>query len=181
MNYEVVTTDAFIVDSNVSGEKDINVKIFGKNVGLINVVAKSAFKEESKLRSALQKYDYSKITLVLGNRTIVKDAKLLKGNEEILSNSEKLSSFQRVLETVAHFGGEEADVEVFETILEAIELLKSGANTKDVEYSAVIKIISLYGWSDENKELTKLIAEASVNRVKIIKKINKAFEEIPKI
>lgn len=165
MAHHIYTTDAFIIDSNLTGEADRFYTLFTKDLGLVRAKATGVRLQKSKLRYSLQDFSLSKVSLVRGKEIWrLTSARLdenlftfYRDNKSVLQVIAQISALIRRL-----VGGEEKNEKLYTIIIEAIQFLKSrtawGEELKHFEIITVLKILENLGYLRNVSELEPFIA-----------------------
>lgn len=163
--------------------------ILTKDLGLVYAEAQGIRKLSSKLRYVLQDFNYVKLDFVQ-RKNIWRITNAIKTNELELLNKDfnKLKIVANISKLLLRLlPGIEPNPTLFKEVLDGFFLLEgnnSKEELKNIEIVLVLRILSNLGYIGENfEDLTRspfeneLLATLSLNKVKIIKEINKALRE----
>lgn len=131
MSHHVYTTDAFILDSNPSGEANKSYLIFTKELGMIRGTAQGVRLLKSKLRFSLQDFSRASVSTVRGKDIWrVTNAKLTsnlyethKERKEIVTVIAHVFSLMKRL-----MPGEEKHEKLFDVLARALDFLETEKN-----------------------------------------------------
>lgn len=191
MSYHIYTTDGIILKRIPFGEANILVSILTEDLGLIQASARSARLSVSKLRPALQEYEYVSVSCIKG-----------KNGWKVTNVVEKGSFFfeypkysHKVLAQVSFvllkmIQGEFPHKEVFQTVKSGFEALKNvpEKDLQNFEILSVFRILSELGYvandsevgvflSDPTNWSTGLLSQVLDKKVHLVSLINKALTE----
>ncbi len=190
MSYHVYTTEGIILKRTPFGEANIMLHVLTEDFGLILASARSARLSVSKLRPALQEFEYVSITCIKG-KSGWKITNVV-GKENFYFEYPHFT--HRVLAQITSvllkmIQGESPHKEVFHLVAGAFRYLKdiSKEDIGDFERLLVVRILyelgyvaktpdieaflSDYSWSPE------LLRKVSENKIMIVSLINKALQE----
>jgi DNA repair protein RecO len=164
MAHHIYTTDAFILESQLSGEADRYFTLFTKDFGLIRATARGVRLAKSKLRYSLQELSRSRISLVRGKEVWrITSARI---EENLFS---KYRNQKPVLYLIAQIstlikrlvGGEEKNEPLFMIVSDVISFLESKTfsdqELKYVEIIAVLRILHNLGYLRNTSELQPFV------------------------
>lgn len=166
MAHHIYTTDAFVIDSTLTGEADRFYTLFTKELGLVRAKATGVRLQKSKLRYSLQDFSLSTVALVRGKEIWRLTSARLNDNlftryrndKHILHVIAQISALLRRL-----VGGEEKNEKLFTIIQDAFEFLQSketwAGELKWFEIITVLKIIENLGYLRRVAELEPFITE----------------------
>lgn len=192
MAHHIYTTDAFILDSTVSGEADRFFTLFTKDLGLVRALAKGVRLQKSKLRYNLQDFSLSKVSLVRG-----KDIWRLTNARLDESLYDKFRNEKAVLHVIAHIGalirrlvgGEEKNERLFTILHDSFLFLPTrewGEELKMFEIIVVLKILENLGYLRKTTELEPfikgewketLLQQMSPHKALALREINMSLRE----
>ena len=153
-----ITARGVVVSRAPSGEGSVRVSIFTESLGLVNVLAKSAREERSKLRPHLQVGSYGSYTLVRGlyDWRVTGAVDTENSYFELRGKRYAQTAGARVVGVVRQLvHGEEKNAELFEALwffLYALGTL-SEDEVKTAEHLAVVRILSALGYVPPQKEV----------------------------
>ncbi len=191
MSYHIYTTDGIILKRTPFGEANILLHVLTQDLGLIMASARSARLSVSKLRPALQEYEYVSISCIKGR------------NGWKITNVAYKGSFyfgypehsHRVLAQVSSvllkmIQGESPQKDIFHTVKSGFDYLLTvpEESIQSFEILSVLRILYLLGYvvSDPETEIflrdtgdwnTTLLQHIADNKLKIVDLINKALKE----
>ena len=193
MTHHVYTTEGFVLGRTRTGEASAYISLYTKDFGLIRATARSVREEKSKLRYSLQDFSYCSVSLVRG-----RDVWRITGAVEhhsiyhqLNKEPEKLALFVRITRLLQRLvQGEEKNIELFELLQATVSALeRSPANTdllKNLEYIAVLRMLSTLGYIRRSRELEEAFAIpldiSELSRItplqqRIVGEINRALHE----
>ncbi len=187
--HHIYHTEGIILGSKNFKEANKYFYILTKDLGLVYAEAQGIRKLSSKLRYVLQDFNYVKLDFVQ-RKNIWRITNAIKTNELELLNKDfyKLKIVANISKLLLRLlPGIEPNPTLFKEVLDGFFLLEgnnSKEELKNIEIVLVLRILSNLGYIGENfEDLTRspfeneLLATLSLNKVKIIKEINKALRE----
>lgn len=192
MAHHIYTTDAYVLDSNASGEADEFLTLFTRDLGLVRATARGVRLEKSKLRYSLQSLSCSRISLVRGKEvwriTTAEFKKNLHANyrehKNILAVVANCSALIRRM-----VAGEEKNEILFSVISDAFDFLASrewGKELELFEIALVLKILQNLGYVSASAELSlfihepwseKMLSALAAHRSLAVREINASLRE----
>lgn len=194
MAYHTYKTDGVVLSFRGSGEANVYLIVFTKDLGLIKATCQSARLSKSKLKYAIQKYSYSNMSFVYGKNNwkltgavpqynIYYDLKDSPRKMEIVGNMFSLLS--KLL------AGEEKNEELFDLLMGGIDFLKSNElEQKEISYFEflfVLRVLSNLGYISASSNLESLafgsgwnsdiVKELSEYKKEALEVINRALAE----
>jgi DNA repair protein RecO (recombination protein O) len=166
MAHHIYTTDAFVLDSQLSGEADRYYTLFTKELGLIRATARGVRLQKSKLRYSLQDFSRSTISLVRGKEVWritsarINDSLFARYREDkaVLHLVAQITTLLRRL-----LGGEEKNEELFTLISDGISFLEqksySAQELKYLEIIIVLRILNNLGYLRHVEEFKLFLRE----------------------
>ncbi|HEY4502886.1 MAG TPA: recombination protein O N-terminal domain-containing protein [Candidatus Paceibacterota bacterium] len=184
-------TEGIILGSSNFGEAGKYYSIFTRDLGMIYASAQGVRKMSSKLRFVLQDYAYVKIDLVQGRDfwrvTNVAKTGLLENIIKKPGNFAVLVNIARLLKRL--LAGVEPNIVLFQELLNGFTILEKAETSEElrnIETIIVLRILNNLGYIGAGDAVDTLIQspfeenlvfEASKERTKILKAINKALKE----
>ncbi len=188
--HHIFHTEGFVLGSKNYREADKYYYILTRDFGLIYASAQGIRKISSKLRFVLQDFAYIRVDLVRGRDfwriTTASKTNLLEFviNPIALGITANISKLLRRL-----LAGEEANEKLFMDLVSGFSVLEKAKDKKEahnIETIIVLRILNNLGYIGEGKISDEfilspfegdLIFQASENRNKILREINKALKE----
>jgi recombinational DNA repair protein (RecF pathway) len=175
--YSITTTKAIVLKSYDSGEKDVTLSLFTRDLGQIYAKVSGVRDLNSRHRFAVQEHSLSEISLVQGkNGWRITNTNFIKSyyfdlNKE--KREERREKILRILSLVKRFYlGGEANEKVFEDLLIGFEDISNANTDKDIELcEAQIVANFLYDLGYVGSEPT----QKSVNVTELRKIINEGI------
>lgn len=172
MNHHTYNTEAIVLSSSAVGEADRTVWLLTRELGLLVVRARSARKEKSKMRYALQNYSVCIVSLVRGKAIWRVTGAVLKYTFYTdLKNTDTLHIATKVSNLIERFVPREEDNEVlFEILSKGLQnLIQEKENTAISEILLVAQILNELGYLPDE------VAIKEKNEKKLLKDINEAI------
>jgi DNA repair protein RecO (recombination protein O) len=186
---ELIVTEGIVLGKRGIGEANTLVAILTKEHGLLKVSAKSARREQSKLRYALEPFTEARYSMVRGRY----EWKLVGAQDAVREFSRAsapargtIGRVAKLLQRLVH--GEEHAPELFEVLKEGIALVlkaRSREELESVECVLVLRILFHLGYLPKTPELAPFIAQnelslelasqAAVRRSALIRAINESL------
>lgn len=131
MSHHIYHTKAYVIESTPLGEANKSLVLLTEDLGLITVSAQGVRLQKSKLKSSIQDYSFSNVSLVRGKEVWR------------LTNAQKLISlFDRRL-----------PIEVRRLLVQCLQFIKR-LTPREVQVKDVFELMSMYsGYCFENKDL----------------------------
>jgi len=190
--HHIFHTKAFVLNSRNYGEADKMITFYTRELGLLKAVAKGIRLNKSKSRFALQDFSFANVDLVLGRNiwrvtssSPINYFPYLKRNKKTLV---LISRISKLLERLCT--GEEANPEIFDTLIQTLILLDEENILNDkiesLELYLVLQIVYKLGYVGEGVDIESYLGEDfNQNKIKsflenkksIISHINKALKE----
>lgn len=177
MSYHIYTTKALILSYRPYKEADRMYSILTEDLGLIRATATGVRKEVSKLRSALEPFSFSTISLVKGEeRWRVTSAALNYNFITKVRGKELISAFARIMMLLEKLiPEEETHKKIYEILEEASVRAQEGKDEAEVlEIHILLSLLSELGYLPKDK--VPNLEEAKTNRKAFIKDINEALK-----
>jgi len=183
MAYHIHKTPGLILNITPSGESNIFLIAFTRELGLIKATAQGARLVKSKLRYGIQKYEISQLSFVYGKYTwrltnavpeysTYYDSKENGMVTKIISNT--CSLLQRLLV------GEEKNAELFDLVINGFTFLKNKAlsekDLKHFEFLFILRILYNLGYVSGSGGL-EILALGSIWNKKVIQDISDYRQE----
>ena len=159
MAHHIYTTDAFVIESTLSGEADRFFTLFTRDLGLVRAAAKGVRLQKSKLRSSLQDFSRSTISFVRGKEIWrITSAKL---EDNLYHRYEK---DKPIVHVIAHIlglikrlvVGEQKDEALFDILANAFHFLEQRSSWADelklFEIIVVLRILDNLGYLRQRLE-----------------------------
>lgn len=155
--YDIIHTDAYILNDREDGEESKVFLIFSRELGVCSVHAQAVRKQASKLKSLLQPGNRVFMDVVVGKK--MKRATSVLAHTSFLSlfeEQQKRFIFINTLSFLTQLIPRNTPVpEIFEQYDIFIEQLKKSNHEKEIEYIEslfVLNVLSLLGYVDTTKE-----------------------------
>ncbi len=165
MAHHIYHTHGFILVSRAHGEANKTLTIYTRELGLVRARAQGIRLHKSKLKFGLQDFSYAKIDLVRGKEiwrvttatTIDSFPFIRRGRHSIVLMAQIAKLIERLC------AGEEANVKVFNEMIQAFYLLDKENVTKEecdsIEMYLVLRIVHSLGYVGENEILVKYLGD----------------------
>ncbi|MEK7148239.1 MAG: DNA repair protein RecO [Patescibacteria group bacterium] len=161
MSYHIYNTKGIILSERSVREADRIYSILTRELGLIRATAQGVRKEASKLRSALEPFSLSLISLVRGKEYWrITSAQFVQNISSIKELIKPLSLLERLVQ------GEDPHRELFDVIEEAINF--AGDRDEMFEIQLVAKILYQLGYLQKS--------DLNLNKKALIQAINKGIQ-----
>lgn len=184
MSHEIYTTKGFIISSENKGESDKTFFVFTEEMGLVRANASGVRKIESKLRYALQEFDFSEISFVLGKQgwKIVNASPLIFFSEKIEDSQTKVQVLRLLKKLCPQ---DEPHVNLFTELVKAFIFMDENKIKSDKSLDALLalKILSYFGYWGDGEEYSfaqspfsqAVLDEITKVRQDIVKEVNKSL------
>ncbi|MFH1472869.1 MAG: DNA repair protein RecO [bacterium] len=191
MSYHIYTTKSIVLRERPLKEADRVYTILTRDLGLIRASATGVRKEVSKLRSALEPFSLSNISLVKGKEYWrITSAALLENLEETLRGQGGLEMLARAFSLLEKLiRGESANPKLFDRIFQVTEFVTNqklnAKNLEALEIFLVAGILFELGYLSEtaipenllHKSLSiELLKGVEKNKKSLVKLINSGIE-----
>lgn len=145
--YQKYQTDAIVLGSREVGEADKTFSLLTRDFGLVRARASAVRTEMSKMRSALQNYAQTNISLVRGKRGWrIAGARASRGFS-IATDPKAVSAMARVAElTLRLVGYDEKNDYLYETLSGAQAALVRGGTAETIEILCVARVLYSLGY-----------------------------------
>jgi DNA repair protein RecO len=164
MSHHIYQTRGYILKTFASGEAGLFLRIYTRDLGLIQATAQGARYLKSKLRYSLQETSESQLSLVRGKDIWrITNARLEQNLfTQFREREHALAAAVKILALVERLvQGEEKHDELFTMMYEAFEFLKaetlSEEETELFQSIATLKILNLLGYGADSTKLTRFI------------------------
>lgn len=184
MSHEIYTTKGFIISSSPKGEADKTFFVFTEDLGLVWASASGVRKTESKLRFALQEFNFSEVSFVAGRQgwKIVNASPLNFFAEKIQKSETKVKALRLLLKLCPQ---DEPHTNLFTEFVKAFIFMDENKIQHDKSMDALLalKILSYFGyWGDEAEHdfiqspfNENVLEEITKVRQEIVKQVNKSL------
>ena len=154
MSHKVITTDAFVIHTSISGEYDRRITLFTREKGRVDVFAKSIRKQESKLKGIAYPYRYINCSLICGRQYIFKEGFVIDTLDEIWGDDKKRKAYVSMLRNIyLLLTQEQKEENIFDSLVKSIELLKENKyQPEDIELVYILSLLYDIGYLDKGKE-----------------------------
>ncbi len=192
MSYHIYHTEAIILGSRPSGERDRLLYCYTRELGFVSAHAKSLREGRSRLRYALQLFSHAELDLIHGKhgwklisaRPVDSFASLWKhpGRRMIVAQHAQL--IRRLVQ------GEERHEVLFDDILSGLQFLskiESDVELRAAELVFVVRLLHSLGyWADKEQFASLLstepwslsaLATAEASRAPLLRGVNRALSE----
>lgn len=102
-NYSVFNTKAIILHTKAINDADRTITFLLEDGRLIDVFAKSVRKNDAKLRTHCLPYSKVEISIILGNKYILKNIKRIDTLSEVWKSETKYKNYVRLLNKLKYF------------------------------------------------------------------------------
>lgn len=182
MAWEAYQTEGIILRSRESGEADRVYTVYTREYGSISLFAKSVRLEKSKLKSALTLFAHIKGVFVVGKDNYrLTDAEVVEKFTFIEEDYWRYNLAVLVTRSITEvIAGEEADLDVWNLVLEVFRAINSPELSRDQEsvllYIFQVKLLSHLGYLPEERPVIveELRTAASFSSFKILTKEEKS-------
>lgn len=160
MSYHLYTTRALVFGAYQSGESHKRIILLTKDLGLIVAHMQSGRELRSKLKTTLDLFSYSRVSLIRGRTdwrlTGTESVEHLERLKRIPERRVAMARIGKLLTRFIH--GEEVNESLFEAILSACLYLEREPDTAYIDFEALditvsLKVLALLGYLDEGKIL----------------------------
>ncbi|MEZ4102969.1 MAG: DNA repair protein RecO [Candidatus Paceibacterota bacterium] len=184
MSHEIYTTKGFIISSENKAEADKTFFVFTKDIGLVRANASGVRKNESKLRYALQEFDFSEISFVLGKHgwKIVNATPLNFFSEKIRKSQTKVQVLRLLKKLCPQ---DEPHPNLFDELTRAFLFMEENKILSDKSMDALLalKILSYFGYWGDGEEYSftqspfnqEVLNQITKVRQDIVKEVNKSL------
>ena len=164
MAHHIYTTDAFVIESTLSGEADRFFTLFTRELGLIRASAKGVRLQKSKLRYSLQDFSRTRVSFVRGKEIWRITSARIEDNLYKRYEDDK-----PVVYVIAHLlglikrlvVGEQKDEALFDILAQAFTFLESRSvwaeELKLFEIIVVLQILDNLGYLRQRQEFQQFI------------------------
>ena len=186
MEYKVIITEAFILNTKPIGEYDRLVTLFTRELGLIHTKAKSVRKPGAKLKGFVYPYRFARFSIIQGREYILKEVFPIDDFNSIwqdFDSTKKREVHVRTLRLLSKLIAGPTDRKLFDDIRKGILLLKETDNTEVLEIAIVLKALSHLGFFDtkfKDLEYKEIIKPIESDKKEFIKKISYSIRETEK-
>jgi DNA repair protein RecO len=183
--HKIHITDGLVLNKRGVGEANIFVSLLTPELGLVRASARSARKEESKLRYGLEPMTRGRYSLVRG-RNEWKITGVENVSKVVGGNRQKIGKVSQLLLRLVQ--GEDAVPELFTTTTEGFAALgraQEEADAESIECVLVLRILAHLGYLPQTPELApfveqdffslELAAAARLNRTRLVRAINESL------
>lgn len=154
MAYSTYTTKALVCGTWNRNTSDKSYLLFTREAGMLYAAARSARLEKSKQRYGLQDFSLIRVSLVKGKSGWrVGSVEPITNHYHQATNKAARGSVVKVYRTLRRFfSGEEASVELFDQIVEDLEVLGNEFNDRSsIENIVQLRILYALGYVDKNQ------------------------------
>lgn len=159
--YSIITTKAIVLKSYDSGEKDVTVSLFTRDLGQIYAKVSGIRDIKSKHRYAVQEHSLLDVSLVQGkngwritNSNFVKSYYFDVNSEKREARSEKIL---KILSLVKRFYlGEEANEKVFDDLVSGFVKIDETDDLEKTEAEVVFSFLSDLGYIENGSQVSDI-------------------------
>ncbi len=190
--YQKIATNGIVLRKSAHGEANLRVAVLTEALGLVNASARSARRQESKLRYGLEPLTMARFCFVRGvHEWRIAEAsaphKLFPAVDSAppspglrRANAGRVS---QLLLRLIH--GQEPSPLLYKDVAEGFALLASQKSTEEIEVVLVLRILSHLGYLPRTEELApfvdgqfgiELSARALASRALLVRAINDALQ-----
>ncbi len=187
--HKLFVSDAIVLGKRGAGESNVLISVLAEDLGLVRASARSARREDSKLRYALEPLSFSRMSFVRG-----KHEWKLVGAEGVshlfsrvsLNRRRAAGRISKLLTRLIH--GEEHTPGLFISVKDGLTYLAAAqteSEAENIECMLVLRILSHLGYLPQNSEVAKFIEkdffslelaqEIERSRALIIRTINESL------
>lgn len=160
MSYHLYTTPALVFGAYQSGESHKRVVLLTKDLGLIVAHMQSGRELRSKLKTTLDLFSYSRVSLIRGRTDWrLTGTELVEHFARLKRIPERRVAMARIGKLLTRFiHGEEVNEALFEAVLSACLYLEKEDDATFIDFEALditvsLKVLALLGYLDEGKIL----------------------------
>jgi DNA repair protein RecO len=153
MAHHIYTTDAFVLESTLSGEADRFYTLFTYDLGLVRATARGVRLQKSKLRYSLQDFSRTRVSLVRGKEVWRITSAKIEDNLFTRFNQDKnvIGVIAQIMALIRRLvGGEEKNETLFIILAEAFKFLEKreqwGSELKHFEIIVVLRVLHNLGY-----------------------------------
>ena len=125
----LVATDSIVLRSRKQGDTSKIVTLYTRDFGLIDIIAKGARQQKSKFGAALEPFTFSKIVFYKKEHTslyLLSTAEVISAQRNLTNDLEHIEAVTQIAELLIRSQHhEEQHLELFDLVLQTIELLNS--------------------------------------------------------
>ena len=184
--YKKFLTEGLVLGKYPTGEANVSVLLFTKELGLLRATARSARAERSKLRYGLEPFTRGAFSLIRGKNEW-RLAGIDRGDRALLlCSSSRRRSMGRIARLLLRLiQGEEVNVPLYKDVTEGFLFLinaQSEVDAASIECMVVLRILSRLGYLSQTPEITQflegdfssleLTAQAALSRAHLVQLIN---------
>lgn len=160
--YSITTTQAIVLKSYDSGERDSTISLFTKDLGQIYAKVSGIRDIKSKHRYSLQEHSLVDVSLVQGkNGWRITNSSFIKSYYFDLNNENKEGRREKILRILSlvkrFYLGEEANEKVFEDLVLGFEQINQSKDLEKEEAKIVFNFLNDLGYIEDKKESMSLI------------------------
>ena len=182
--YQKIATDGIVLRTAAAGEANLRVAILTETLGLVVASARSARRQESKLRYGLEPLTQARFCFVKGlHEWRVAEASV---PERFCMRPAARAAVGRVTQLLLRLiHGQESNERLYADVVEGFRLLASADSTDEVEVVLVLRILSHLGYLPATPALApfvdgrlsiELSAQALASRALLVRAINDALQ-----
>lgn len=195
--HTIFETDCFVISSSPQGEANKQLDLLTRDFGLIRATAQGVRWLKSKLRYSLTDFSLTHVSLVRGKEfwRVTTATKIADVSADITSKEARETLFRIFALLRRLLQGEEAHVELFDTVRKMFEVLRDISTTKPsdilprisvVEELTVLRILFLLGYVKDDPALRSfvetfeldegILKQSSDARKTVVAEINRALK-----
>ena len=187
--HKVFVSEGVVLSKRGAGEANTLVSILTREHGLARASARSARRENSKLRYGLEPITLAKFSFIRGRHEWKLTGALDISHALKKGSAAQLQSIARVSKLLLRLiHGEEANIDLYATVVEGFSVIARSADVsqiENIEAVLVLRILSHLGYLPHTQELEpfikqdffslELAAEAAASRKLLIRTINESL------
>jgi DNA repair protein RecO len=184
--YQKIATNGIVLHKRVVGEANVRVAVLTDDLGLVVANARSARRQESKLRYGLEPLTLARFCFVRG----LHEWRLVQVespcNLFVVVTPTQRSAAGRISQLLLRLiHGQEPSPLLYKDVIEGFALLASAKSTDEIEVVLVLRILSRLGYLPHTEALApfvdeqfslKLSAQALASRALLVRAINEALQ-----
>lgn len=183
MAHHVHKTQGLILNNTPSGESNVFLVVFTRELGLVKATAQGARLSKSKLRYGIQKYDISQLSFVYG-KSSWRLTNAVPTYSTFYENRDKRMVIEIISNTCSLLSrlltGEEKNTELFDLVAEGFTFIQNKDLTenelKHFEFLFILRILYNLGYISGSTGL-EILALGSIWNKKAIQEVSKHKKE----
>ena len=159
-------TEGVVLGKRISGEANTVIYVLTERLGLLRAAARSARKEQSKLRYGLEPFTAARFTFVRGKSEWKMIGAERISRELVLSGAKNRAAAGRIARLLTRLiQGEEPAAALFQSVSEGLTLIaRADARAlESVECVLVLRILFNLGYLPKTPELAPFVADEALS------------------